>query len=388
MFFSLTTDTKSNFAKHFALGKINLYTDAGWHQQRIGHHTVVYKGYADGFDLKNNLDQVIDQLTPEFNGNFCVICHDHGSGEVCIKSDRWRSFPIFLHRTEVTNLIKSDVTAWSDSVISVSQDFDIDEKKFDVIGKIETSVLSREQALDSISQILDHKTNQFLSHNCLPIRVHLSGGVDSLLVYSLLKKHGGRHELITASHFDYDKFWLLNDSQIKSQFWAYNQLHHWNDPCVLTSGAPGDEFMLRSPTTIDMLLKYRGTSVLELLEKNKNSLHIPYFNRDKHIKLFREQVVDQQLPISEFYWNLCNIVVNDWQHWHLGNTLTWTPLRDLEIFKILLRLETHAAVEQMFDSSMSIQLIEHNVPGMGRLISDKKNSHNPMKNLVDFYSMT
>jgi hypothetical protein len=48
-------------------------------------------------------------------------------------------------------------------------------------------------------------------------------------------------------------FYLANSSDIK-KYWGYRQIHHWQMPCVLASGAPGDEFMLRSPTTANQYL--------------------------------------------------------------------------------------------------------------------------------------
>jgi hypothetical protein len=384
MFFSLTEYTKSNFTKHFVFDKINLYTDSGWISKKLNEYTLVYKGYADEFNLEENLSLIIKQKVPKFFGNFCVICYDHVSGKISIKTDVYRSFPIFVHDREITNLAKSEKIAWTDSIISVDQDFKIEEEKFDVIGEITTDKLSVNEAVTKILDILSVKTEKFLSHNRLPIRAHLSGGVDSLLVCSLLKNKTDDLEIIKSSHFDYDKFWLLNDTQIKMNFWGYKQIHHWIDPCILTSGAPGDEFMLRSPITVDMLLKYRDHSMLRLLETKTKSLHSEYFHRQKHTDIFKNQKVDRNLSTHDFYWKLCNIVMNDWQHWHIGNTLTWTPLRDLEIFKIFLRLDDSAAVGQIFDSEISIKLIEKNVPGMSKLISDQKNSQNPMKNLVDF----
>lgn len=384
MFFSITTESRTNFACHHKLGRISVFTDAGWRATTNRDRTAIYKGYADDFDLSQNIDSVVSQSEPRFTGNFCVIFHDHRSGQIEIHTDVWRSFPIFLHQDEVTNLVGSETVAWTDSVVSVDQDFVISERKFDVIGDISVETLSLTEALDQINDVLRDKTKKFLSHNKLPIKIHLSGGVDSLLVASLLHIQEHNHEIVRARHFDYDRFWLANDTQIREQFWAYNQLHHWLEPCVLISGAPGDEFMLRSPVTIDQLLKYRGQSTIDLLRSRRDTLHYDYFLKPKHMQIFENQSVDFDLCTRDFYWHLCNIVLNDWQHWHLGHTLTWTPLRDLRIFKIMLRLDHAQALDQIFDSGLSKMLIEKNSPGMSSLISDQKNSHNPMKNLSDW----
>lgn len=381
MFFSLTPETRHNFACHFQLGRLNLWTDRGWRVGQVGDHNVVYKGYADDFDLATGLECIIGQSQPEITGNFCVISHDLLSGDVAIKHDRWRSYPLFMHDHEITNLLPSSRVAWTDSEISCDQTFVVREQKFDTIGVIDTSEISADQALEKIHDILQSKTRRFLSHNTLPIKAHLTGGVDSLLVYALLHDQGADMELVTCSHFDYDSFWLCNDTQILQNFWGYGQLHHWREPCVLTSGAPGDEFMLRSPTTLDQLLKYRGRSTLEILEHRPHCLHGDYFRKATHQKIFHDQVVDRRRGVDQFYWDLCNIVVNDWQHWHLGHTLTWTPLRDLDVFKICLRLEPDAAVDQMFDSALSRRLIEQLCPGLSASISDQKNSANPRRNL-------
>jgi hypothetical protein len=50
----------------------------------------------------------------------------------------------------------------------------------------------------------------------------------------------------------------------------------------------------------------------------------------------------------------------------------------------MLRLPTDIAMSQIFDSLISKHLIDLNMPGASDLISDSKNSLNPMKNLVDF----
>jgi hypothetical protein len=220
----------------------------------------------------------------------------------------------------------------------------------------------------------------------LPIKAFLSGGVDSLLVYSYLQRFTDNYEMVKCQHIDYDRFWLMNSGTLKERFWGYTQIHHWVDPCIVTSGAPGDEYMLRSPTTTDMLLKFNNVRVIDLLNLTewKGCLHDKYFRRPKNYNIFKEQTIDPGWDREMLLWNMCNIIANDWQHWHLGNTLTWTPLRDLEIFKILLRLPVDVQLTQIMNSDISRALIERNSPGLTRLISDQKNAGNALSNLTDF----
>ena len=384
MFFTLSKNPKKNFIHTFELGRVFLNTDAGWKVLDLGENTVYYKGYADSAPLESLFDAVIEQERPTLKGNFCMIIYNHSTKVISIKTDLYRSFPIYLDPgREITNLYPTDDVVWTDSAITADQELNIEKIKHDVIGKINTDPIDKETALNQIDELLSKKTQQFLQHNKLPIKVHLSGGVDSMLVFSYLKKYTDNFELIKCSHIDYDRFWLCNEHQLK-KFWGYKQIHHWTAPCVLTSGAPGDEFMLRSPLTSHYWLTYHDQNLITLLNQPqwKNCLHRDYFKKPELQEIFQRSGLGNKT--YNVYWQLCNININDWQHWHLGNTLTWTPLRDIEIFKILIRLPLEDAVGQIFDSELSKTLIKHNDPALVDLISTQKNSGSYMSNLADF----
>jgi hypothetical protein len=203
-----------------------------------------------------------------------------------------------------------------------------------------------------------------------------------MLVYSYLCAAGAEFELLDNFHFDHDYFWRANSDKI-SRHWAYNQTHHWRDPCVLMSGAPGDEFMLRNPVTGNWYLQQAGTSINQLVKPHH--MQHDYIKQDKNQQKITD-VSDQSVTQEQLYHNLCNMMVNDWQHWHLGNTLHWTPLRDLEILKIIMRLPLDRAAEQILNSGFSIALIERNMPGTSRLISDQKNTGPVLRNLNQLFN--
>lgn len=371
MFFSISAHQHDNFSSHWKIGNLCIDTDSGWSVQQRGSQTLIYKGYTD----QGRLDQQLDYVGL---GNFCVIAVDAENKTVAIRSDRYRSFPIYYeNQQQITNLQELKNTAWTDSVLTCDFDLNIVENKIDVIGPIDSSELDYQTALDTVDNMLLTKTKNFVANNDLPLKVYLSGGADSMLVYSYLVKAGATVELIDYFHLEHDYFWRANSNLIRKN-WAYSQIHHWREPCVLSSGAPGDEFLLRSPTTANLFLKRNGLSIPALLEQHRDSYHYDYFSMEKHQKIFREQEHTTQ-DTSD--WSLCNIVANDWQHWHLGNTLTWTPLRDLEIFKIILRLPLDRAIGQILNSDFSKTLIERNFPGGTKYLSDKKNTGAILKNL-------
>jgi hypothetical protein len=378
MFFHIGKNFNPDFPCHWQLGEFHVSTDTGWTTAQCLGVKILYKGYADSAALYTLLEDIICQRTPCLLGNFCVIAQVDGCLQ--IQTDRYRSFPIYVGDHEINNLVPADSVAWTDSLITVQRDLQVTEHKFDVIGTCDISKITLDQALDQVHDILTAKTRQFLSHNQLPIKVFLSGGVDTMLVYSYLAAAGAEFELIDYEHLEHDHFWRSNSHHL-IEYWGYQQTHHWKTPCVLASGAPGDEFMLRSPVTANSYLMCHDTSITDLLSKSdQDYLHREYFSLPKHIKLFNQQSKPTGSP-QQLHQDLCNILVNDWQHWHLGHTLHWTPLRDLDIFKVMMRLPLEDCVSQIMDSQFSKTLIERNVPGATDFISDQKNHGPALKNL-------
>lgn len=387
MFFSIGLHPELNYSNFYQLGNFCVSTDAGWHKQEFDHYQVLYKGYADTASVDTLLPDIVVQKHPTLLGNFCVLAYDKNSKVLKICTDRYRSFPIYFARSkQVNNLIPLEETGWADSLIEIHENMEIVEIKFDVIGEIDDSSIDPADMLKQLDQLLIDKTLKFASHNQLPMKSYLSGGADSLLVYSYLKRCNIDFELVCGEHIDYDEFWMKNSGTLK-KYWGYTQIHHWKQPCMLSSGTPGDEYMLRSPTTSNLWLLWNGTSIIELLDQYqwKNSYHYSYFAQPKHVKLFESQTIDSSLSKKQVIWKLCNILVNDWQHWHLGQTLTWTPLRDLDIIKLFFRLPLDIQKSQIMNSEISRQLIENNTPGMTNILSDQKNVGNLLKNLVNFY---
>lgn len=386
MFFSIGRGQSPDFPCHWRLGRLMISTDQGWQEVVQDRYHVVYKGYMDDSDLRSSVLAIAAGEKPSATGNFCAITWDRVDQQVIIRSDRYRGFPIYIHADQITNLHRSDRVGWTDSTIMIDEDLAVTELKTDVIGSVDAGPIDLDQAISIIHQRLLLKTRQFLAHNTLPIKAYLSGGVDSLLVYAYLQHCTQQFEMVRGNYIDYDWFWMMNSGTLK-QHWGYQQIHHWQTPCVLTSGTPGDEFMLRSPRTVDIWLRYHGVSMLDLLQSQdwQRSLHAAYFQKPSNQAVFQDLVTLEFTSAEQMKWQLCNINVNDWQHWHIGHTLTWTPLRDLEIFKVFLRLPVEQTLGQIMDSEISRALIEMVAPGLSRVISDQKNTGNPLSNLARYY---
>jgi hypothetical protein len=198
-----------------------------------------------------------------------------------------------------------------------------------------------------------------------------------MLLYSYLVAAGAKFELLEYDHVEHDYFWRAN-SHLLTEYWAYKQTHHWRESCVLASGTLGDEFMLRNPVSGDFYLRHQGTSL--------NAEILPAHMQHDYVHLEKNQRSLNNQPAllttkKELHYHLCNAMVNDWQHWHLGNTLHWTPLRDLDILKTIMRLPLNHAIDQITDNKFSQALIERNLPGGSVFLSTQKNTGPVLKNL-------
>ena len=392
MFFAIGPRHESNYSNYYRCGNFFISTDEGWAEYEDPYFYFLYKGYADLNPLQHLLHNIVLEEEPTFTGNFCVLAYDKTSRSLRICTDRYRGFPLYFSRLEnkINNLAPLDHVAWGDSLVELNDELEINYTTFDVIGPIDDSPIELDEMLKIVDDILVRKTQQLIDNNQLPIKGYISGGIDSLLVYSYLKRCNVDFELIRGEHIDYDEFWLKNSGTLK-KYWGYTQIHHWNQPCILTSGTPGDEFMLRSPATCNLWLMYHGTSILDLLKQPewKDSYHHVYFSQQKYLDLFQSHmdhpIITPDMDKQQVIRLLCNNIINDWQHWHLGQTLTWTPLRDIEIAKLFFRLPLEVQKTQMMNSDISRQLVENNTPRLTNLISDQKNSGNLLKNMVNFF---
>lgn len=387
MFFSVSKIPQLNFSINLNYHGWCIDTDQGWTVIKHNSRALIYKGYIDDGDLHSEITAIADEATGLRLGNFCLLIVDINS--VRIQHSSLRSFPLWYGiKQGITNLQPLDYQVWADSEFTLLANLDRQETKLDILGDTSVRSRSRNDVIDAIDQILVNRFTAFATHNQLPVKVFLSGGIDTVLMYSYLQRLNIPHELILGEHMEFDQFWVRNHQTIGERYWSYTHLHHWRQPTVLVSGCPGDEFSLRNPIMSNLLALHHGCTVAELLDWNQNIeyLHRDYFNDVKTREQFEThrndpamQAIYKDRQLLQKY--LLDRAANDYQHWHLGNTLTFTPMRDLEILRLCLSLPWADQVDQILDSGLSRELIERNDPKMSRLLSPEKNKNNYLKNL-------
>lgn len=354
MFFSISKHQDPRFPNSTVLGDWTVNHDNGWTLT----DNILSKGY------------VYPDLA---HGNFCKIISDQGL--ISIQHDLERSFPLWWNSETktLTNCLGTGLRLWADDIAQLDVDNLVAGKK-DVIGPVDVDPLSYDQARAMIDQRFRSKV-QKLSKMDLPLKLFVSGGVDTVCLYSYLKQANLSFDLLDYEYFDYDHFTNSFITQIRREHWAYAQIHHWKQPSLLITGGCGDEYLFRGIQTIALWTAWHGIDIVKLVS-DKKGYHVRNLLIPKNRKTFeqtwtnRHNIQKTYPTLEDLARYLIDINLNDHQHWHLGNTLTWTPFKDIEIFKIMLRLDHDSLIDHFIDARMSKSLID---PIHHGLISQSKN---------------
>jgi asparagine synthetase B (glutamine-hydrolysing) len=173
--------------------------------------------------------------------------------------------------------------------------------------------------------------------------------------------------------------WINQNREKLKCFWAYQQIHHWNRPNVMLTGSQGDEYFLRGPCVISMIMAWHDIDFVKLLEQNPDAYHHWHFSKPKHRELFvsgfqnRIALKDQYPTWKSLCDQIINILANDHQHWHLGETLTWTPQKDLDIARWALCLPIQELIQNSLHGSLIRHCIQRLMPSALDSVSRHKN---------------
>lgn len=372
MFFSISKQKDNRFLNHQPLGNFYFSHDDGWEINKNSF----FKGYR----------------TPNIShGNWTEILLTDNE-DIKLSHDDLRSYPLWWNdkNKSLTNLNGDGERIWADENITIKSDNTIEIQKGELLCSVSDTPVKSDDFVDWVISNLSQKLIDFIDiYGNKSLRFFLTGGIDTGTLFALLKYNNKipNINMLKNEYFYYDEFCNKNISDIQSKHWAYKQLHHWKEKCFLLSGAYGDEFWFRGPYIISLWAAWHDIDIIELLQNHKG-YHVGYFLREKNVKIFKDNFKKRH-KIKEMYptFNLLkqqilNINANDHQHWHLNNTITWTPFKDLKIINNILSLPVDDIIGQIVDASLNKKVIEVMAPDVLNIISDTKNI-NDRKNLTN-----
>jgi hypothetical protein len=365
MFFTLSKEPDYRFPFTDRFGDYYFSHDSGW--------SFVNQTWSKGYHY------------PLLNhGNFLKI-RKLSNSEIVLEHDNTRGFPLWWDNNTgtLTNLLGSGIQIWSDRAINIKNHC-LDDKSvltynFDSAGSI-----SFDNAVDCICENLVAKAEQLKNDQAclLPKKMFLTGGIDTAMIYSVLKYANVEFELVDYEYIKYDWFLNKNLIDIKNTHWGYGQIHHWDQPTILITGSCGDEYLMRSPTTVSLYATWHDINLVELIKNNVDLYHAEYFFKEKNLAIFNQDwkeksnIKEKYQTFADLAKQIVNINCNDFQVWHLGNTVTWTPLKDIELLKICMRLELNDLITHFQHATLNREVIQKLHPPAINFVSKFKNSNN------------
>jgi len=374
MFFKLSNSTDSNYPNNYQLPNSTFFNcDLGWEQSKHNGYTIFFKGYVlEDISQQELLENITIDPTPKYKGNFFAVVCDESFTVITHSINRCS--PLQYNQNKcVTNLQKDLTPVWADTYLQINDQLAVNKTNFKpYTATYET--IDYNFGLDQLNNILCNAFESFLTKNTRPLKVFLSGGVDTLTLYSYLKSFTKNFEIVDSEYVKYTHFYLKNKGIIKSH-WGYKQMHSWGEiPTVLPTGGCGDEYLLRGPTTLAAIAQHYKIDVLELIKQNPNCYHHKYYLKDKNIKCFDRVDIDTSDKKTVVDWILNNLV-NDHQHWHIDNTLFFSPFANISIPNIILNMPKENLQDQILDAQINKDLITMINPDDLKLLAKYKNTN-------------
>lgn len=359
MFFSVSTEPDYRFWNRIQHLGLWINFDNGWSQSSAN----LYKGYAS---------------------NHCRI--DLLDNGIAVNHSQPRSFPMWFEHGFITNLYPdSGKKAWVRDSLHMNPDGHIVWTPLPLDLSVPAGSIPPQQAQAQIMHLLDHAVTELGSTQ---LKLYCTGGLDTFLLYALLTHHGVEFELLHTEQFEINSFVTHNQPALE-HYWSYSshQLHHWNSPAWLATGGCGDEYFLRGPAVIAMLASWHDIDFGTLLDRHPDCYHYYHFKKYQNLWQTSWQQKDQfkqQLPTrNSLMDHVMDNLANDHQHWHLGETMTWTPFKNIEIARILLQCDIEDLIPQFLHGDLTRQIVGKYCPEVLQFVSTYKN-HNNLHKIQEF----
>jgi hypothetical protein len=373
MFFSISENLDKTFPYNTKLGKFWINHDEGWSIRG----SFLYKGITNHGILKVARQEDIESYK-DVDGNFCIIFLENE--KIKLTAGIKQKFPMYQNQDlkMISNLYKTEN--------NILAPFEFDGITVDQIKNTQPCYkdlnISDEEIISRINDILEKTFLDFTYDK--PFKLYITG-VDTILIAAYVLKNKIPFELVSGEHAEMDYFLCHHRSRMLKDFWAYSTIQHWKTDNILFTGALGDETMLRDAVQAKIILDYYGENIVDICTNNPDLYHSYHFLKKENMQAYKEL---QDLKFTNEK-EMKNYIVKqffyDYQHWHLGRTIFFSPYDNMEILNLALNLSYETARKQLLDASVSKELILRTRPALLKFLSKSKN-FNYYENLCDLYS--
>ena len=341
MFFKISNNTIEHafpFSQTKRLNDFYVALDSGWAQ----HENVLYKGYCTDQPLEQ---KVLGKDFTEQSGNYVILDFT----EKCsVHYDNSRSFPMCHDDNTVTNHKDTAMTdVWFDGTVQY------ENGKWQFVHRPENVIkhpghfrhLNKTQLVDLYCDYL----------------IKCCNGLETDLPFFCADSNGGVDSLVIKSAFDYcSKDYKMvvgnNSEQMKSLGWGYKLIFVTDIPHIQLTGFCGDELLLRNPLYVQWLLDPYNIDLADEFDKYDYSFMKGFYNKNYRDKCKKN--IGKFSKFSEAYEHTANVAVNDFQMWHAGETITFTPFRNINMALECFRADPDTMLDQVIHAGVSKEIIK------------------------------
>lgn len=332
------TDIRSPYfdlTKHKTENGWSLYLDRGWTKT----DNYFYKG---------------------FSGSWCKIYVDP---IVRIETNKLRDFPIYHSTDTVSNFLQLENTVPVDGIVEIADGIQVKYQE-DFFPRVTNEVQGFKECHDLLYDAVIENVGTFAANNKRPIYIPKQGGIDSLTVRSVFD----------FLNVDYKTFDMPNEvpklsklgSELAKHYWGFTQVEERD--AVIATGFYGDEWILRNPLYVHMILSQRDVDIVGVFDNKENCYMKNWFD------LYRDKCKNKETITKEL---LITQICNDFQIWHLHDTYFFNPLKHISLLTML-SADTQTIIDQVTDAKLSRSIIEKCNPELLSLIEHRKNQNDPI----------
>ena len=342
MFFDISTRPNNRLPVHTKIGKWTLSTDLGWHVSLNKGEVVASKGLFD------------NRCSINFQGDTWKL-----------QTPTVRTFPLWssTEGDRVTNCEAIDQKIHNFNRVSHDGTLNIEFNEPTWVRDmfLHKEYIDREDLRDKICETIVAQAELLPCHG-LPIMVPNTGGVDTTLVRSILDYAGVMYETTVSKD---------NQSQtqqyVADNFWGYQQMADTTTAHIQVTGFWGDEYLQRNPLYTHLYLQQFDKDITMAYDDRGQSYMRNFFDHHYREKISQFDCTDTPRLL------LKDMMLNDFQMWHIDECLTWTPLGDVEILKLSLQATPDVAIDQCVNAGLSLSIIEQLNPHNLEIIDVNKN---------------
>jgi hypothetical protein len=300
-----------------------------------------------------------------FKGDDLSWCKISYATRLSISTNELRDFPIYYNQDCVTNIERLTNLLPTDGQLSYTNDGLKILWKDDFYPIHDDTTLDFGQCHEILFESICENVEMFANKNIRKIYVPAQNGIDTLTVRSILDYFKINYELFELP----SSKWNTNNLQntLSALNWGFTQVQE-KDNSVVATGFHGDEWILRNPFYVHILLSLQGKNIIEVFDLNQQCYMKKWF--DDHYRQKCSAMAD--ISIQKLQTMLCN----DYQIWPIDSTYFFSPLKHKNLLR-LLHADVETLIGQVTNAELSKSIIERCSPHLLDKLEYSKNANDP-----------